>query len=440
MKTLVALVLFFSVGTFSLTGFASDWPQWRGPNRDAKATGFKVPSTWPSELKQQWKVEVGDGVATPALVGDKLFVFTRQGGTEIIRCLEASNGKEIWQDKYEAKAIQGPAQSFPGPRSSPSVADGKVVTLGVSCILSCYDAASGKLLWRQDEFKNNVPSFFVSSSPMIVDDLCIAQMGGGDTQRSDGKGAIVAYDLNSGKEKWKWEGDGTAYASPVLQNVDGAKEVVAETAKNVVGISVADGKLQWQIAFPLDGQMRYNAATPIVEGATVIYTGTGRGTKAVKIEKNGEKLGTKELWSNKDISVQFNSPLVKNGLIFGLTERDALFCLNAQDGKTAWTQSFQQTQSQPPAAVPPAKGAPGKGLGGRGMRGRPGYGSIVDAGSVLVALTPNGQLVVFEPNDKEFKQIAKYKVGAGDTYAYPVLDGNRIFVKDKDSVILLMVD
>src|SRR5262245_8141264 len=131
MRLILAVLCLLAGAIFAIVACASDWPQWRGPNRDAKATGFKVPSAWPNELKQQWKVEVGDGVATPALVGDKLFVFTRQGGTEIIRCLEASSGKEVWQDKYEAKAVQGPAQSFPGPRSSPSVADGKVVTLGV---------------------------------------------------------------------------------------------------------------------------------------------------------------------------------------------------------------------------------------------------------------------------------------------------------------------
>src|SRR5438132_3061299 len=80
---------------------AQDWPQWRGPNRDAKATGFKAPKDWPKELKKKWKVAVGDSVATPALVGDKLYVFSRQDGNEVIRCLKASDGEEVWQDKYQ---------------------------------------------------------------------------------------------------------------------------------------------------------------------------------------------------------------------------------------------------------------------------------------------------------------------------------------------------
>src|SRR6266851_3223321 len=107
---------------------AQDWPQWRGPNRDAKATGFTAPKEWPKELTKKWKITVGDGVATPALVGDKLYVFTRESGKEIIRCLEAADGKEVWQDSYETGGAPGPASGFSGPRCSPTVAEGKVVT------------------------------------------------------------------------------------------------------------------------------------------------------------------------------------------------------------------------------------------------------------------------------------------------------------------------
>ena len=94
---------------------AQDWPQWRRANRDAKATGFTAPKTWPKELAQKWKVAVGDGVATPSLVGDKLYVFTLEGGNEVIRCLDAASGKELWQDKYAG------ARRVPGrPTASPA--------------------------------------------------------------------------------------------------------------------------------------------------------------------------------------------------------------------------------------------------------------------------------------------------------------------------------
>src|SRR6266850_1221311 len=178
-----------------------DWPQWRGPARDGKTEGFKAPDTWPKELTRNWKVTVGEGVATPALVGDKLYVFARTEGAETTSCLDAATGKELWKDKYDSLGASGPSSSFSGPRASPTVADGKVVTLGVRGVLSCLNAADGKVIWRKEDFKNATPKFYTSASPLIADGLCIAELGG------DKDGGVVAYDLASGKEKWKWTGD-----------------------------------------------------------------------------------------------------------------------------------------------------------------------------------------------------------------------------------------
>src|SRR5687767_5224828 len=80
--------------------FAQDWPQWRGPNRDAKASGFRPPANWPGQLTQKWKVTVGTGVSTPAVVGDRVYVFTRQDDNEVLSCLNAESGDELWQAKY----------------------------------------------------------------------------------------------------------------------------------------------------------------------------------------------------------------------------------------------------------------------------------------------------------------------------------------------------
>ena len=401
--------LFASVAaviTVSATcGSAQDWPQWRGANRDAKATGFTTPKEWPKELTQKWSTPVGVGDATPALVGNKLYVFSREGGDEVIRCLDAVTGKEVWKDKYEVAAISGPAAGLhSGPRSSPTVANGKVVTLGVSGILSCLEAASGKKLWRKDDFSGLWPKFYTSSSPIVTENLCIAQLGG------ENEGGIVAYDLATGDQKWKWTGDGTAYASPVLLSVGGTKMIVTLTTKKIVGIAVADGKLLWEAPFVVQGRA-YNAATPIVEGETVIYAGAGRGTKAVKIEKTGDGFAAKELWSNPDNAVQFNTPVLKGGQIYGVSQNGAIFCLDAKDGRTLWTTT----------------------LGGRG------FGSVVDAGSVLLALTPQGDLVVFEPSDKEYKKLAGYKVGS-DTYAYPIAAGKGVYAKDKEAVTFWAVE
>jgi outer membrane protein assembly factor BamB len=389
------------------TVFADDWPQWRGANRDGKASGFKVPETWPKELTQKWKVTVGEGCATPALVEEKLYVFVRQGDDEVTLCLKADDGKEVWRDKYAAQAVTGAASRHPGPRSSPAVVDGKVVTFGVGGVMSCLDAASGKLIWRKDPFPKVVPRFFTSMSPIIVDGMAIEHFGGA------GNGALIAYELAGGNEKWRWGAEGPEYASPVVITVGGTRQIVTLAEKSIVGIGATDGKLLWQLPF-VPVRRAYNSATPIVDGATVIYTGAGRGTKAVKIEKQGDGFTTKELWSNADLATQFNTPVLKDGLLFGLSDRNNLFCINAQTGQTAWTDST--------------------------ARGSRGFGAIVDAGSCLLVLPNDSEMLVFKPSGKQYEELAKIKVAETPTYAYPVIAGNRIFVKDQDSVALLTVE
>ncbi len=261
---------------------AQDWPQWRGPNRDGKVTGFTAPQKWPEKLTQKWKMTVGQGDATPALVGDKLYVFTRQGAKEVLACLNAADGKEVWRSEANAPTVTGPsAKVHAGPRSSPAVADGKAVTLGVGGALACVDIKTGKEVWRKDPFPSATPQFYTATSPIIVDGMAIAHLGG------QGKGAIIAYELATGDEKWRWDAEGPGYASPVVMTADGVKQLVTLTEKSAVGVAVANGKLLWQLPFAVSGRS-YNAATPIVDGPMVIYTGAGRGAKAVKIEKKGE--------------------------------------------------------------------------------------------------------------------------------------------------------
>ena len=139
--------------------YSQDWPQFRGIHRDSKVTGFNAPDNWPTELKQVWKVTVGTGDATPVLLGNRIYLATRQGSDEVILCLDAATGKEIWRSPYPAAAVTGPAGSHPGPRSTPAISEGKLVTYGVTGVLSCLDAQTGKVLWRKENPENAVPQF-----------------------------------------------------------------------------------------------------------------------------------------------------------------------------------------------------------------------------------------------------------------------------------------
>ena len=392
---------------------AGDWPQWRGPNRDGKVADFTAPQTWPKELTQKWKTQVGLGDASPAQVGDKIYVFTRQGDDEVIACLDAKTGKEVWHDKYAAEKVTGAGSGHPGPRSTPAVAEGKVCTFGVGGTLSCLDAASGKVAWRKETKAH--PRFFTSVSPIIVDGKCIAFLGG------QGKGELVAYDLASGDEKWKWTGEGPAYGSPVLMTVGDSKQLVTLTENSLIGVGVNDGKQLWKTAY----KSRYNSCTPIVDGQTVICSSQQAGTVAFKIEKEGDGFKAKEAWKKSKAAGIYNTPVLKEGLLYGLSPSPTggggrgmqqppnnFFCMNAQTGEELWTDKT--------------------------LRGQ--CGAVLDAGTVLIALTSDSNLVAFKPSNKEYTELAKIKVADTETWAYPIVAGNRIYVKDRDSVIAWAIE
>jgi hypothetical protein len=278
--------------------------------------------------------------------------------------------------------------------------------------------------------------------------------------------------LGSGEEKWKWTGDSPGYASPVVMSAGGEKLIIAMTESKIVALRAADGKQIWETPFKAQGMGGYNAATPIVDGDTLIFSGGGRGTRAVKLEKQGDAYAAKELWNNPDTAVQFNTPVLKEGMLYGVSQGNELFCIDAKSGKTLWTAPAPASPGPGfggrggpggpggpgrgpggsggarggPGGPGAAPGGPGGGPGGRGgpgggrggMRGGGGrgggYGSIVDAGSVLLALTPASQLVVIKPDSKSYTEVAKIKVADAPTYAYPVVSGNQMYIKDQDSL------
>ena len=387
--------------SISMVSSAQDWPQWRGINRDSKVTGFKAPASWPAELKQEWKVTVGTGDATPVLVGNRMYLNTRQGDQEVVLCLDASTGKELWKNQYPSTAVTGPAGSHPGPRSTPAVANGKVVTFGASAILSCLDAATGKLLWRRENPTNAVPQFFTGMSPLIVDNMCIAHVGTKDN------GEILVLDLNTGKEIWKWAGDGPAYASPSIMMFEGKKHLIVQTEKNLIGFNLADGKLLWQIATPVQ-QRYYNCVSPYIDGQIIYLTGQGSGMKAIKVEKSGSDYVTKDIWSNPAVGAKWNTPVLKDGFLYGFTDQKRIYCINAATGQSAWTDDAVHND----------------------------FATIVDCGSVIIGLPSTANLIVFKPVSTSYTEVKKYKVSETAIYSYPVVAGNRIYIKDAETLMM----
>ncbi|MCS7047175.1 MAG: PQQ-like beta-propeller repeat protein, partial [Gemmataceae bacterium] len=384
-------------------GRAQDWPQWRGPGRDNKVAGFSVPATWPKELTKQWRVKVGVGEASPVLVGDKLYIFSRQGDEETTICLDAATGKEIWKDQYAAEKVVKPASAFPGPRSTPAAGEGKVCTLGVGGVVSCLDAASGKVVWRKDT--RSKPQFNTSTSPLIIDGKCVVFVDG-----------LTAFDLKTGEVHWAWKGAAAPYGSPVLMTLDGVVTVVTPAVNTLAGVRLADGKLLWKHPIGPGGKdYQHNFSTPLVAGDTVWYSmstkGKGGSTIALKIAKKGDDYEATELWKKPFAAAGYHTPLLRDNLIFGVSQLDRnFFCLDAKTGEPLWFDKDHQ-------------------------RGQ--CGSILDVGSVLLALTSDKELIAFPPSKTGFTELAKYKVADAETWCVPIVAGRRIYVKDKGGSLTL---
>ena len=181
---------------------ASDWTQWRGPNRDGVAPAPSDAQAWPEKLNQKWKVEVGLGYATPLVVGNRIYQFARKGEREVMMGIDADSGKVLWETGYEAKftMMSATVQHGPGPKATPVFSNGRLYSIGMTGIVTAYDAASGKQLWQKPG-SSLMPMFTTHSfSPIIDRGLVIFHLGGHD------EGAITAFDANSGDVQLELEG------------------------------------------------------------------------------------------------------------------------------------------------------------------------------------------------------------------------------------------
>ena len=394
----LAVLLAGAVATVTSQESSRDYPQWRGPLRDGAASGFTAPASWPEQLTPRWKVEVGDGYASPILVGERVFTLTRTDGNEVVTALDAGTGKVVWQSRYPAphKIATGAAAHGQGPKSTPLHAQGRLFTLGITGTVSSFNAADGKLLWQRPA--PAVETLYNNSamSPVADGDAVIFHVGGHN------EGALIALEANTGKVKWSWTGDGPSYASPVIATFGGTRQVIAVTQRYIVGVSADNGTLLWQR--PFANQFSNNAITPLIFDGLILVSGYEQGVIAFTPVMRGGAWDTETRWQTKDVSMFMSNPVLVGETLYGLSQRASgqFFALDARSGKVLWLGTPREATNT----------------------------AIIKSGDLLFLLNDDAELIVARASAKGFEPLKRYTVANSATWAQPTISGHRIFIKD----------
>ena len=397
---MIGALLIASAGVAIAQGSPQDYPQWRGLNRDGAASAFAEPASWPDTLTRRWKVAVGEGYGTPLVVADAVYVFTRRNGTEVMIALEAETGRERWHTSYPAPyAPDTPAAAHGvGPKATPLFHDGRLFTLGITGIVSAFDAATGKLAWQTPAAREH-PSYGTAVSPVADRNLVIVHPGN--------HGPLTAFDASTGAVKWSGSDRG-AYASPIIVELGGIRQVVTMTQDSVLGVSLSDGARLWE--YPWTSRSTPSAITPTLYGDTLIVSSQAMGVTALKPTRRAGKWDVEVVWETREVSLFLSNPVVVGDTLFGLSEkaRGQFFALDAKSGKVLWLGPPRQASNT----------------------------AIVKAGGLLLLLNDDAQLIVARSSRTGLEPLKRYAVADSATWAQPAISGSRVFIKDVASLSL----
>jgi outer membrane protein assembly factor BamB len=404
LRTLLALSLCTALAA------AGDWPQWLGPTRDG-VTSEKV-APWKEAPKVLWRQPVGEGHSSPVVAGGRVFlhVKAKDKDAEEVRAFDARSGKPIWNTGYERAKFASPFGV--GPRGTPAVVGGKVYALGVTGVLTCLDAASGQQVWQVDtqkEFKPPSLNFGVSGSPLVEGDKVLVNVGA--------KGAsVVAFDKDKGSVLWKALDDPASYSSPIVYDQAGRRQVVFLTGAGVASLDPATGEVFWK--FPLKDLLSESSTTPVRVGDLLVASSVTYGSAGLRLEGKDGKPAHSQAWKNTALNCYFSTPVpvgkehtyfVTGGLL--PPPQTTLRCVETATGKEVWS-----------------KPKVGKY-----------HASLLRTGDdKLLLLDDGGNLMLLDPNPKEYRELARAKV-CGPTWAHPALSDGRLYVRDDKELICLQL-
>jgi len=379
--------LILLVSTGMPRAVADDWPRWRGPNADgiSSETGWN-PAALSDGADVAWRKKVGLGYSSVTVKDGRLYTMGNTGKRDVIYCLDAATGKELWTHSYACGK-----GSHPGPRSTPTVDGDRVYTLGRAGHVHCLDAARGKVVWARnisEEEGAPPPKWGFAGSPVVEGKMLLL----------NACQAGIALDKASGKTLWASEPNRSGYATPVVYDLAGRRYGLFFGARGLHGVDIRDGRTLWSYEWKTSYDV--NASDPIVSGDKVLMSsGYGRGSALLDISR-----GTPEcLWTSKTMRNQFSTSVLIDGYLYGIdgnAGRGTLCCMKLETGEEAWRQEL-------------------------------GFGALMAADGKLIIMEETGTLVVADVSPTAYREIARAsEVGEKKFWTMPVLSGGRIYCRN----------
>jgi outer membrane protein assembly factor BamB len=367
----------------------AEWPGFRGSNRDGMVTGIKIATDWvkspPAEL---WRRSVGPGCSSFAIHGTLLFTQEQRGEYEMVTCYNLNTGEPLWNHGDSARFWDSHAGA--GPRSTPTLSNGRVYTMGGTGILNVLDERDGKLIWSRNaasDAKVKVLTWGFAGSPLVVGNLVIVSLSG----------KIAGYNIENGDPVWFGTDGGNSYSSPHQVTIAGIQQVLLMSQAGAISIEPESGKPLWNY----DWQMTDRILQPTVIGeGDLLIVGETQAVRRIKVTLNQGTWSVKELWESDQIKANFNDFIIHKGFAYGF-DGPSIACIDIKDGSRKW------------------KGSPYRG-----------FTILLADQDLILVLTEKGDLALVKATPDQFIELARIPAIKGKTWNHPAMVGDVVVVRN----------
>ncbi|MCD0460105.1 outer membrane protein assembly factor BamB family protein [Roseiconus lacunae] len=395
---------------------AFDSPQFLGPARNGVISErlFQVPMD-PAEVEVVWDHGIGQGWSSFSVSGGFAVTLEQRDDQECLSCYRIADGGLEWMTQHEG--LHHNTLGGTGPRSTPTIDQGKVYATTATGHLWCVTLEEGNVVWSHDllsiagwnqvEFEAAAPWGY-APSPLIVDNLCIVPLGG--PRESSDAFSLIAFDRENGDIRWKGGDDQLSYASPMLMTFDGDRHVVSVNEKTVSGHRLTDGKTLWSFDWP--GSTNTGAtcasALPVPGGRVLVGKGYGGGSALVQVHRSDNGWSTEDVWrSNRVLKTKFTHANVRDQVAFGISN-GSLQAVDLTEPSVFWTQPRRQ-------------------------RSEEGHSILVD--DVLVVQDEQGDLVFVNASLADYEELLRLDALNSKTWNIPTVAGRYVLVRNDRQAI-----